>query len=612
MESPTDITRFGAAAFSAKAWINASLREVEGGSSPPEPLDVRLSVLLTKLQLQAADIDAAMQETSMNLISVAPTVAADVSSAQEQARSARNELSALLEQAAAIEASSAAAVHTIREVVSFQESVSAASSMLGQADQVSRALGAAERSFARGDTSAAASSLCEARLKLAAPGGLASRLLPDALVRAEALAARLEEGLRPALLEAIRGQQAEAMVHHATTLQQLGQASTVRECYVDCAQGPLFEQWNAATRAFGGPPSERAQRAAATCTGVGDFLVALGEAARTECAWLSRAMPRSEANALVAPMLRNALATLQQPMEQALLACLPHPSSKADAAGGEALLQALERAWASALAAAEAAGAELSFTTQTDGQHSAGLLHSAGFAGSTSADVSAGQVAEAAEAVAALQQAFLAPFATVQQRAASALAPLLLLASDNVPNPSTPQSHRQALEHLRRLGSAVDTGTPPLLEAMHATARRLLPFCGALGAEGLCAWQDARLTQYIKSLRTALDSVAAFDSSADPRRASTPAASASTSASSIASASASGFSASASAASGDAAADDDDDEDSDEGEEGLWEAADASKALARQALGLLRVLQGLRRRLVEWRDAVDGRYISIC
>ena len=46
---------FTAPSFSSVEWLNRTLRE---GASADEPLEVRLSVLLTKLQLSAADVDA--------------------------------------------------------------------------------------------------------------------------------------------------------------------------------------------------------------------------------------------------------------------------------------------------------------------------------------------------------------------------------------------------------------------------------------------------------------------------------------------------------------------------------------------------------------------------
>lgn len=561
---PGDCVRIGNASFSPAAWINASLREYLGEQCPPEPLDVRLSVLLTKLHLQAADVDTAMQETASSLVNMAPTVAADVISAQEQARGARSELSALLEQAAAVEASSASAVRHIREVVAFQDSVSAASSMLGQAVEISRALASAERSFARSDSSAAAASLSESRLKLAAPGAHVLHLLPDARARAEALAERLEEGLRPALLEAICSQQPDAVARYAATLQQLGHESAVRDCYVECAQGPLFEKWNVSSRSLGLGHLEHQRRAEVVCTGVGDFLTMMGETAHTELAWLSRAMPHAEASALVVTMLRNGLGTLQQPIEQALLSCFPTEVQADGVALGEAVLTALERVWARAVAAAELAGAALSPSATPCGGH---------YASSVDTSVNAaGESAESAQAVAALQQAFLSPFAPVQERAAEALAPLLVSVSASVPTTAPPDSYRTAAQLLRRIVAATDSSAAPLAEALESVLRRLLPFCGALGAEGLCAWFDAQLVHTLAGLQSSLASVAVFSAKAD-------------------------------LAGGRASVAADADGDSDDGEEELWVATDAAKALSRQALGLLRSVHALRHQLSKMQDA---------
>ena len=49
----SDDTRWGSPSFSPQAWLNASLREASSrppDAGPAEPLGVRLSVLLTKLQ----------------------------------------------------------------------------------------------------------------------------------------------------------------------------------------------------------------------------------------------------------------------------------------------------------------------------------------------------------------------------------------------------------------------------------------------------------------------------------------------------------------------------------------------------------------------------------
>jgi hypothetical protein len=598
---------FGNASFSPTAWINASLSEKSEEQSPAEPLDLRLSVLLTKLRLQAADLDAAMQETALSLVKMAPTVAADVASAQEQARGARNDLSVLLEQAAAVEASSASAVKHIREVVAFQHSVSASSSMLGQAVEISRALTSAERSFARGDSSAAAASLSESRLKLSAPGTHVLQLLPNARARAEALAERLEEGLRPALLEAICGQQAEAVARYAATLQQLGHASAVRDCYVECAQGPIFEKWNAASRSLSSTQVEHPRRAEAVCTGVGDFLTMLGQTARTEVSWLSRALPRAEASGLVVLMLRNGLTTLEQPIEQALLSCFPanvQTGVPVDGAG-EAVLAALEQGWARAVAAAEVAGAELSLTAQPWNGHRASSAapselspsaqpwsgqrascaaasqvsptaqtHGGQTAISVAASVApagAGEAAISAESVASLQQAFLSPFALVQERAGKSLAPLLVSVIPAIPAAAAPpDSHRKASDLLRRIAAAADSSATPLIQTLEKTLRRLLPFCGALGAQGLRLWFEAQLARLLAGLQSALASVVVFSAKAD-------------------------------VAGGRAPVIRDADDDSDEEE--LWVATDAAKALARQALGLLRSLHALRTQLSHAQDA---------
>eukprot|EP00965_Chrysotila_dentata_P151070 4993125-Pleurochrysis_carterae.AAC.4 len=66
--------------------INRLLREETGlrddagltGRKATEPFDVKLSILLTKLQLQAADADAAVQTAGIALVAAAPQVSPTV------------------------------------------------------------------------------------------------------------------------------------------------------------------------------------------------------------------------------------------------------------------------------------------------------------------------------------------------------------------------------------------------------------------------------------------------------------------------------------------------------------------------------------------------------
>ena len=56
MVDPCDASAFTGEAFSPKAWLNQALQTPS--EADDEPLELRLSVLLTKLHLSAADVDA--------------------------------------------------------------------------------------------------------------------------------------------------------------------------------------------------------------------------------------------------------------------------------------------------------------------------------------------------------------------------------------------------------------------------------------------------------------------------------------------------------------------------------------------------------------------------
>lgn len=557
---------FGSAGFSPIAWVNRSLRADESD----EPLDVRISVLLTKLQLQAADIEVTVGDMARSLSEAAPGVAADVKSAQEQTRAAHVELSALLDQAAVIESSSASAVRHIREVVEFQDRLSAASLMLKDAVQVSRALTAAERSFTRGESSAAASSLSEARMKLATPDANAARLLLDAPARAEALARKLEEGLRPALLEAICNQQPDEVMRHAATLQQLGHASAVRDCYVECAQGPIYEQWNSTSRGFGG-------NSKAVCTRVGDFLAMLSEKVRSELAWLSRAVGSGEASSLIASMLRNALSTLEQPIEGALLSCVEGGHIESiNVSSCETLLASLQHALDRATSAAELVRDEFTLTSKAV---LSDISRTSADAFQSNGD---GQPEGTTVPLALLQEAFVAPFVAVQQRAASILAPILCSVDDKSPMTSPVSSQRETSERLRAIAASASTISPSMIEAQVSTVRRLMSFCGPLGARPLIRWADSFTADFLSKIRSAVLPVEAFCNSTEflrPGGASIVVTNAA------------------------------DDDDSDEGEEAVWNSVDAVRAITRQTLRLLRSLHGLRLKLEQAREDMTSEVL---
>ena len=236
---------FAGAAFDAAAWVNAALRAEGEGSD--EPLELRISVLVTKMQLAAADIDADVQRHEKALLAAARSVSRDVALAREQTSAVRTELGALVEDVSALEARSESAVGELRGRRGARPPAGAKQS-LQQAARVKELLRAAESAAARGDAAAAAASIGH---------------LGDALDAAEharrparrpgqggdpAAAGRRSTASKPELLQAVREHDAAAMGRLAGLYAGLGAAPTVRDTYVQCAQGPLFERWNEARR----------------------------------------------------------------------------------------------------------------------------------------------------------------------------------------------------------------------------------------------------------------------------------------------------------------------------------------------------------------------------
>jgi hypothetical protein len=105
----------------AQVWINRALAEDEGGGD--EPADMWLSVLLTKLQLQATDVDAA----------IAPQMVRDIASVRAQVEAVRGDMAALMEEVSGVEASSEISVALLREVLAVKQRMAGVAEMLRQA-----------------------------------------------------------------------------------------------------------------------------------------------------------------------------------------------------------------------------------------------------------------------------------------------------------------------------------------------------------------------------------------------------------------------------------------------------------------------------------------------
>ena len=117
--------------FTPKSWLNNALSKPSD-----EPLDLTLSVLLTKLHLSAADVDADVHRHCADLASRATPVARELGLVSEQAAAVRTELAALLEEVGALEARSEASVGGLRDVLAIRERFASAAHALQQADRV--------------------------------------------------------------------------------------------------------------------------------------------------------------------------------------------------------------------------------------------------------------------------------------------------------------------------------------------------------------------------------------------------------------------------------------------------------------------------------------------
>ena len=92
-----------------------------------------LSVLLTKLQLQAADVDAAIHDAALQVAAIAPQVVRDIASVRAQVEAVRGDMAALMEEVSGVEASSEVSVALLREVLAVKQRMAGVAEMLRQA-----------------------------------------------------------------------------------------------------------------------------------------------------------------------------------------------------------------------------------------------------------------------------------------------------------------------------------------------------------------------------------------------------------------------------------------------------------------------------------------------
>ena len=120
----------------AKAWVNEALRAAaaaEAGGTVSSAVGgpaMRLSVLLTKLQLSLADVDDETGRQCAELAGMAPGASRELALVHEQAGAVREELDALLELVGALEARSEAAVAPLRKTLRVRDRFAAAARVL--------------------------------------------------------------------------------------------------------------------------------------------------------------------------------------------------------------------------------------------------------------------------------------------------------------------------------------------------------------------------------------------------------------------------------------------------------------------------------------------------
>ena len=470
--------------FSAKAWVNTALAGAAASSetaAAPTLLTTHLSILLTKLQLSAADVNDEVGRRCDELAGMAPTVSRELCIVREQAGAVRAELCTLLEEVAALEERSEASVATLRGALRLRERFAAAVRTLQQAEDVVNLLRSVEASFARNEPTASASAVVQlgGALEALDPTQLA-RLFPDAPAKLKELQAQVLDRLQPELLQAVREHDNVAVHRLRGLFVGLQSAAAVRECYVQCQQGPIFECWNLARRS--GQPAE-ALRALWRC---------LEETVPKERAWVATVFPDDAS--LLPAVLAEALEAVGPQMSDLLAAPLDaHGAAVADGADASAPA-------AAAPAAAAPAADEMSpaISPATASLLGLGALWAEALrrVGRLAADLGGLD----APGVRRITDALLLPFEPTQRRYARSLRHLFTARLP--PVPSFPKdSVRRVVAHA---ATALERSTAPFMGVLQTAWTAALDFGGPLGAAGAAALLCDLTEAHAAALATAL------------------------------------------------------------------------------------------------------------
>lgn len=489
--SSEDPANFASPDFNPKAYVNAALlrhcTEGEGGGAAGVSMGgssgsgdhLQLSILLTKLQLAASDVDADVNRYSVELAGAAPGIVRELGLVREQATAVRSELTSLLDEVASLKGRSEAAVGRLRDAVSVRERFTSTARTLQQADRVSALLRTADSSMARSDAAAAAAAASQLGGALAALGeDMAAKLFPDAGTRQAALRSQILDRLKPELLRAVREHDAGAMPRLSSLYADLGAAEQVRDAYVQCAQGPIFESWNAA---------RREARAADALEALWRCLDTLVPAERQ---WVTTAFKRAAqgsgeaADELLPALVGDALEAIGGQMADVITGALPadeangvdQGDSGGDGVGGESPLPEL---WAEALRRAAALRGELGWER--------------------------GDQAPAGGGAQRVADALLLPFEPAQRQFAASLVPRFRRRLPPIPIASDGAARRP----LSHAASAVERSTAALTEVLHSATATALSFGGPLGAEGTAGLVSALVEAHCAALAQAFPALRA-------------------------------------------------------------------------------------------------------
>ncbi|KAL1500394.1 hypothetical protein AB1Y20_013051 [Prymnesium parvum] len=454
--------------FSAPAWVNAALLP----DASETPLDMRLSVLLTRLQLGAADADEHIRDATLSLARLAPPLARELSTLRQQAAAVRAELAALMLDAAALAAAASARVEGMGRTIDARRRLAAVGQTLAAAEEVAATLRGAEAACEARDDAAAAAHLRRLASSLGALGEEGEALFPGAAARVEELRAAVLRRLQPALVRAVTERDAEAMESHVRACDALGVPQTPRQVYVESRQGPLYERWSLAR--------QQGERAAAV-RGFCDFVVehVRSEQARLEGVGRASLRERQLSAALAAHRGAHVAARAGARMEEMVLSLLPTRGGDGGAADGEAAAAGAE-ALASLEAVVRHAAARAAAVGELLGEHGAPPTH----------------------------ELLLAPFDAALERYPSVLGATL--------RPQLPAMPRGVAQLSPDSIQVVDAASEKLFQLLKPAVQRCLACCGPLAAPATVELVSTLFAAHVDALLSLVPPRPRLDAEAEP------------------------------------------------------------------------------------------------